>query len=275
MVASAALLVGVYVVFVTTSLGQRAEYVALQAAELRFAGLQGLGLLVLSRLPEIVAVVAVGVFASVTVWRRRWRASMIAVLAFAAANLTTQLLKNVVLVRPVLDNGVPHYTGNSLPSGHTTFAAAAAVALVLVVAPRWRAATAAVGALFSVAVGTATFIEGWHRPADIATAYLVALFWGLAGGAVLAGEEPSRRSRPSGAVRWDGVLRLVGLVALVGACLSYAAAGAPAALVADPPLVSGWYFIGGMLFAAGAGLLSFAVLAGLFRYAGGRSRAAR
>lgn len=285
MVASAALLLVIHHLFVTTSTGQRAEYVAITAAERRFAGLQGPGLGVLQALPEIVAVLAVLVFAAVTVWRRRWLASAIAVASFAAANLTTQLLKKVVLERPELANGVPYLTGNSLPSGHTTFAAAAAVAVFLVVAPRWRPATAALGALFSVAVGTATFVEGWHRPADMAAAYLVAAFWGLAGGyAVLrSGAEwntavwrSEEVPRPKGDPRWDVALWVTGVAAVAGAWLSHEMAGGLDALVADPPRVSGWHFVGGVLFSAGPGLLVFAALSSLFRIEAGRSvRAAR
>ncbi len=279
MVIVAALLVAVYVIFVTTSLGQLAEFVALEAATERFDELQGPALAVLTRLPEIIAAGAVLVFLLVTVWRRRWLASLIAVASFVAANLTTQLLKNVLLVRPHLDNGVPYYTGNSLPSGHATFAAAAVVAVFLVVAPRWRPAMAALGAAFATTVGAATFVEAWHRPADVVAAYLVAAFWGLVAGFVVlrtgaAWNTRSRHSRsaPSftAARGWDVALWLGGLVAVAGAWASYLMAGGAAALRSDPPQVSGWHYLGALLFTIGPGLLVFAGLSTLFRIEAGR-----
>jgi hypothetical protein len=274
-----ALLVLVFQVFVTTSTGQLAEHMALEAATHRLEALHGSTLAVLNRLPEIVGVASVGVFLTLTVWRRRWFASLVAALSFAAANLTTQVLKNWMLVRPELDNGVPYYTGNSLPSGHTTFAAAAVVAVFLMVAPRWRPLTAAVGALFATAVGAGTFVETWHRPADMVAAYLVCAFWALVGGFVILRTEPdwntraprsARHPHPTGHPGWDVALWTAGAVMLIGAWWSFEAAGGTAALTADPGWHSGWRFLSGLLFATGPGLLAFAVLSGFFRWQSGR-----
>ena len=226
-----ALLVALFAAFVTSSTGQLAEYAALEAATRRFASLHGPVTVVLDRLPQIVGVAGAGTFLVLTVWRRRWFASLVAAAGFAGANLTTQLLKNVVLVRPDLDNGVPYYTGNSLPSGHTTFAAAAAVAVFLMVAPRWRPVTAAVGALFATAVGAATFVEGWHRPADMAAAYLVAALWALPAGWVVlrTGRDWNSVDR-AGHPGWDLVLWAGGSVAVAGAVLAFQVAGGAAVL---------------------------------------------
>jgi len=280
-VSAAALLVAVYTVFVTTSTGQLAEHVTVEAADHRLQELRGAGLVILNRLPEIVGAVGVLVFLVVTVWRRRWLASLIAAASFAAANLTTQLLKNVLLVRPELDNGVPCYTGNSLPSGHTTFAAAAAVAVFLVVAPRWRPATAAMGALFSTVVGAGAFIETWHRPADMVAAYLVAAFWGLAGGyAILrTGAEwntltPKSQGipRPAGNPWWEVALWVSGAVLTAGVWGSFLAAGGAAALTAEPQWNSGWHYLGGLLLSTGPGLLVFGALSTFFRLEAGRTQ---
>lgn len=279
MLGSVALLAAVYVVFVTTSTGQLAEHVAMEAAETRLQSLRGPGLVVLRWLPQIVGALAVATFLAVTVWRRRWLASLIAVATFGAANVTTQLLKNVLLVRPELDNGVPYYTGNSLPSGHTTFAAAAAVAVFLVVAPRWRPATAVLGAAFATVVGAGAFVETWHRPADMVAAYLVAASWGLAGGyAILrTGAEwntVERRSRyapsPAGSPLWEVVLWLGGLALTAGVWIAYARVGGVEALTAERPWNSGWHYLGGLLASTGPGLLVFAALATFFRLEAGR-----
>lgn len=269
----------VFRVFVTTQPGQLSEYLALQAATHRLEGLRGSSLTVLNRLPQIVGVAGVVVFLVLTVYRRRWFASLLAALAFGASNLTTQVLKNWVLVRPDLDNGVPYYTGNSLPSGHTTFAAAAVVAVFLMVAPRWRPLTAAVGALFATAVGAGTFVETWHRPADMVAAYLVAAFWGLAAGFVILrtgadwntrGTRSRRHPHPGGHPGWDGALGLAGAVLTAGAWLAFARAGGTAALTPDPDWFSGWHFLSGLLMATGPGLLVFAGLSAFFRWQTGR-----
>lgn len=264
-----ALLVALFAAFVASSTGQLAEYAALEAATRRFASLHGPVAVVLDRLPQIVGVAGAGAFLVLTVWRRRWFASLVAAAGFALANLTTQLLKNVVLVRPDLDNGVPYYTGNSLPSGHTTFAAAAAVAVFLMVAPRWRPVTAAVGALFATAVGAATFVEGWHRPADMAAAYLVAALWALVAGWVVlrTGGDWNTVDR-AGHPGWDLALWAGGLVAVAGVVLAFQAAGGVAAL--GPGRYSGWHFLAGLLFSVGPGLLCFGFLSSFFRWQSGR-----
>lgn len=274
------LLLAMYVVFVTTSTGQVTEYLALEAATQRLPLLRdGVPLGILQRLPQIVGITGVLVFLLVTVWRRRWLASLIAAAAFAGANLSTQLLKDVILVRPDLDNGVPYYTGNSLPSGHATFAAAAAVAVLLVVAPRWRPVTAALGAVFSTAVGAATFVETWHRPADMAAAYLVTAFWALAGGLVVfrTGEDWNTRSRrtgrhpwPAGHPGWEVLLWVAGAAAVAGAWGCFAVAGGAGALTVDAAGDSGWHYAGGLLLATGPGLLVFAFLSTFFRWQSGR-----
>lgn len=274
-----ALLLVVFTAFVGTSTGQLAEYMALESATHRLASLHGSVTVVLVRLPQIVGVVGVAVFLVLTVWRRRWFASLVAAAGFAGANLTTQVLKNVLFVRPVLDNGVPYYTGNSLPSGHTTFAAAAALAVFLMVAPRWRPATAAIGALFATAVGAGTFIEAWHRPADMAAAYLVAAAWALAAGWVIlrtgpgwntVGRPSARHPRPAGHPGWDVALWLGGLLATAGAWLAFQAAGGVAALTPVPDWHSGWHFLAGLLLSVGPGLLVFGFLSTFFRWQAGR-----
>lgn len=279
MVLAAALVAVVFRAFVTTQTGQLIEFQALEAATHRLEGLRGSSLAILYRLPQIVGVAGVGVFLVLTVYRRRWFASLVAALAFGAANLTTQVLKNWLLVRPDLDNGVPYYTGNSLPSGHATFAAAAVVAVFLMVAPRWRPLTAAVGALFATAVGAGTFIETWHRPADMVAAYLVAAFWGLAAGFVilrtgpdwnLRGTASRRYPHPGGHPLWDGLLGLAGAALTAGAWLCFGLSGGTAALTSDPGGLSGWHFLTGLLMATGPGLLVFAGLSGFFRWQTGR-----
>ncbi|MCQ9165102.1 MULTISPECIES: phosphatase PAP2 family protein [unclassified Arthrobacter] len=168
-------LVACYKFFVDSTVGQFMDESALVQAKVaqRFIGLPAAG--VLDLLPATSVVIAVVVVLFVTLARRRWKASGVAVLAMAAANLSTQLIKIGLPDRPFV--GVQTLTLNSLPSGHSTLAASAAAAVFLVVSPRWRPSVAFVGGSYAVVAGVATLINQWHRPADVIAAFFVVAFW--------------------------------------------------------------------------------------------------
>lgn len=115
-------------------------------------------------------VAAIAATMLVALIRRRWSLAVQAAVLVAGANITTQLLKHVVLQRP--DD-----TLNTLPSGHTTVAASVSVALLLVVPRSARPALALVGAAYTGATGVATMVGQWHRPSDVIAAILVVLAW--------------------------------------------------------------------------------------------------
>ncbi|MDG4831759.1 phosphatase PAP2 family protein [Solwaraspora sp. WMMD1047] len=103
----------------------------------------------------------------------------------AGANVTTQVLKYVI-ERP--DFGADPErdgAGNSLPSGHTTVAAAVAVALVLALPRRLRAWGAMLAASYAAITGAATLSAGWHRPSDAMASMLVVGAWAAVAGIVL------------------------------------------------------------------------------------------
>ncbi|MGP9538522.1 phosphatase PAP2 family protein [Brachybacterium sp. AOP43-C2-M15] len=91
------------------------------------------------------------------------------------ANLTTQAVKHLVITREALGPGI-EITPNSFPSGHTTLAATAMIALVLA-GGRARVVLAPVGALWTIAAGIGTLVVGWHRPSDVLGAIAVAAAW--------------------------------------------------------------------------------------------------
>lgn len=91
------------------------------------------------------------------------------------ANLTTQVLKEVLVTREVLGPGID-ITPNSFPSGHTTLAATTMIALVLA-GGRARVVLAPLGALWTAAAGIGTLVVGWHRPSDVIGAIAVAAAW--------------------------------------------------------------------------------------------------
>ncbi|AXJ08421.1 phosphatase PAP2 family protein [Arthrobacter sp. PM3] len=170
-VACVAALAVTYLFFVRTTTGQFIDESALvEAVEL--SGTAGKAATkLLDWLPALSVVIASVVVVFVTVLRRRWAAAGIAIAACVGANLATQLLKDMLPVRPY--RGVETLELNSLPSGHTTMAASAAAAVFLMVSPRWRPLAGYLGGSFAVATGVSTLINQWHRPADVVAAFLV------------------------------------------------------------------------------------------------------
>ncbi|MBM6979759.1 MAG: phosphatase PAP2 family protein [Actinomyces succiniciruminis] len=134
-------------------------------------------------------------------WRGSRRRALWAAGAVVAINISTQVLKYLILWRP--DYGLFRKFGgmNTLPSGHTAVAASAAVALILVTGPRWRGVAAWAGAALAAAMGYSTLVCQWHRPGDVIAALLLATSWGavaIACGA-WADEAGPADSEPTGA----------------------------------------------------------------------------
>ena len=173
-------LISTYLYFVRTTTGQYIDESALveAAAAKRWVGDQVSHFL--DALPVSSVVIGAVIVLIVTIWRRRWLAAGVAVLAMVGANLSTQFLKATLPDRP--DRGVPTLDLNSLPSGHSTLAASSAVAVFLVVSPRWRPFVAFVGGSYAVVSGTSTLINQWHRPADVLAAYLMVGAWSAIAG---------------------------------------------------------------------------------------------
>lgn len=111
---------------------------------------------------------------------------LVAIGILACSNVSTWLLKEVLLTRPDLGlSEIAPATLNSLPSGHATAAFSAVAAVLFVTRRRWRDATATVGAGYAALTGVATMLAGWHRPADSLAAFVVVGAWAGVGAAVL------------------------------------------------------------------------------------------
>jgi len=253
-----ALFVGLYFFFVRTATGQWLDEQAFLGgfAVVGPANARSAGLGWLNRLPEAVGVLcAVGLV--VCAWVRRSLAvPAVAALTAAAAMIATQLLKHGVLDRPGL--GVSEAWANSFPSGHTTAAAAATVALVLAAPARARRTVTVLGALASAATGAATLLMGWHRPSDIAAAFLVSGACGLLGAWVIASLNARRpvppRRRPAHGM-W--ILSILGAgLCLVSLAFALTRLG-PVALDAQDPTA---FFVAGLLAILGSALLVFPAL---------------
>ena len=104
----------------------------------------------LERVLDLISVnallVAVAGILAIALVRGRWAAGLGALAVLASANVSTQVLKQAILVRADLglDERTPA-TLNSLPSGHVTVAVSAVVALVLVLPARLRGPFAVAG----------------------------------------------------------------------------------------------------------------------------------
>ncbi|OAV59197.1 hypothetical protein A6F49_15035 [Enteractinococcus helveticum] len=272
-------LAATYRIFVLSSQGQLVDHAALSSAEVRLQSLHAASVGLLADLPIVVAAIAAVGFLVLTLWRRRWAASLIVALTFAAANFTTQVLK-ILLDRPELANGVPYYTGNSLPSGHVTFATATFAAVFLLVAPRWRSTVGLVGMIFSATVGVATFLDGWHRPADIVAAYLVVGLWTLIGGFIIYRVSAdynviSARSRAKHASLSEILLWLLAVIGIGGAVAILLLTGGLGDLPTHFEQVTPslrWFTFGAMLI-VGAASLVCALLTSFFRWEAGRQAA--
>ncbi|TDD68509.1 phosphatase PAP2 family protein [Jiangella aurantiaca] len=166
--------------FVDTAVGQRIDQVAFRGSGIGRSTLWSGAERVLDVVSVPFVVVVLGAVALIALLRQRWLLALQVIVLVGGANLTTQVLKRVVLDRPRLaDDTGP--LGNSLPSGHTTVAASVAAALVLVVPRRARPAVAIVGAGHTAVTGVSTMVGGWHRPSDVVAAVTVVLAWaGLA-----------------------------------------------------------------------------------------------
>jgi membrane-associated phospholipid phosphatase len=205
---------GVYLLFVRTGVGQRLDMAALAATGtlpdtvVSDAGsvLDAIGISTLAFIAFVI-----GAFA---VMRGRYGLAISAAVVVAGSNLTTQVLKHLVLQRPhLIPSGVLH--PNSYPSGHATVAASLAVAAFLVVPHRLRAPTALAATTFAAGVGVATIVAGWHRPSDVIGAWLVVGAWASATLAVLLAIRGSRTApeRDPWRVRGEVAIATVAVIA--------------------------------------------------------------
>ncbi|MDR0482680.1 MAG: phosphatase PAP2 family protein [Cellulomonadaceae bacterium] len=166
----------VWSVFVNTARGQTLDDMALGGSSHGQATLWPMAQRILEVAPVVLVVVGIAIAVGVPAFRRRWLLMGQLIVFLIGANVTTQVLKDGVFDRPELISG---WTGsNSLPSGHTTVAASAAVALMFALPRRWRPLLAIVGMVWAGATGISTMVGGWHRPSDVVAAMFVVLAWG-------------------------------------------------------------------------------------------------
>jgi membrane-associated phospholipid phosphatase len=123
---------------------------------------------------------------AIALLQRRRRLAGAALIIVIGANVTTQLLKQILLDRTDLLGGLFYPLPNSFPSGHATAVASIAVGLLLVIPPLLRAPVVVLSAVVVAMVGVSTLVTGWHRMADAVGGTFVATSWGAGFAALLA-----------------------------------------------------------------------------------------
>jgi membrane-associated phospholipid phosphatase len=177
--------VAVWRVFVQSEYGQLLDTVALTGNSIGRTRIESLVDTVLKTVSVLSLVVATTTIGFIALIRRRVALAFGAMLLIAGANVTTQVLQQVI-DRPQLGIDPERAAaGNSLPSGHATTAASVAIALILVLPARVRGVAAFLAALVTALVGVATLSAGWHRPSDAVAALLVVGAWACAAGLLI------------------------------------------------------------------------------------------
>lgn len=280
--ASAAAVVALDRVFVTTWAGQRVEDAALDGARYGQGPLWAVAEPVLDVVSVGFVAVALLTAVLIAVVRRRWSLAVQVAVLVGGANLTTQAVKRL-LDRPDLGVGADY--GNTLPSGHTTVAASVSAALLIVVPPRLRPLVAVVGGAYTAATGVSTLVGQWHRPSDVVAAAFVVLAWAaVVCGAMALAPAPSTTTaalaRVDGGDRWWRRTRAT-VVALVVAAVGTGAFAA--VLLARTWAVRGDVptgraelaaYAGGVSGVVAAACLTFAVMLVLRHAAGSRDETA-
>jgi membrane-associated phospholipid phosphatase len=210
---AATLATAVYVLGVHTSLGQRFDNAALLGSHEQHASTRTNDTALLERITADSFAVVLLLLVTLGIARRRPRLGIGVALAAGGAVVTTDLLRRVVLDRPLLVHSDLFYTANTFPSGHTAAAIACALALVVVSPPAWRGLAAVVAGSYAGFTAAAVQTVGWHRPSDAIGAAFLSFAAVTVVAAALARWRPSGSGRGSGHKPAFALLALIWLVA--------------------------------------------------------------
>jgi membrane-associated phospholipid phosphatase len=215
---SAVLFVAVYAFAVHTRWGQRLDA----------AALKGRGVLskhdvhVAARLHTSIDIASLaflgGAIILVALWRGRLYLALGAATIIAGSVTTSEFLKHT-LSRPELgvNDALRHLP--SYPSGHTTIAMSLSISAIFVAPRRFRAPVAALGALFSAAMGCSLVATASHRPSDTIGAVLVVTVWSAVVAALLLRTDPTEPTGPSTPAKRSALLSFSPWMALGGVAL--------------------------------------------------------
>jgi membrane-associated phospholipid phosphatase len=179
----AAAFVGTWAVLLHTGIGERIDVKA-------YEHVSGNSALVAKRIGaralrtiDVGSVVVVLVAVALLGVRRASAARSLAAVAVVVASIGTA---------EALKHGLPHVAGAipggrppTFPSGHTSVAASAGLALVLAAPPLLRMTATVVGAAYAAAIAWAVVALGWHYPSDAVASVFIAGFWTALAAALL------------------------------------------------------------------------------------------
>jgi membrane-associated phospholipid phosphatase len=105
------------------------------------------------------------------------------------AVVTAETLKPLLAVQHAVIDTHHQINAASWPSGHSTAVMSMTLCALLVAPRRWRPTVAAIGGLFTLAVGFSLLTLAWHMPSDVIGGFLLAGLWVSGAVAVLCGVE--------------------------------------------------------------------------------------
>ncbi|WP_024794709.1 phosphatase PAP2 family protein [Tomitella biformata] len=178
-------LVGIYILAVRTTTGQRLENAALRGADQASPGEVSTADTALDHITLYSLAGAIVVIGVIGLLRRKFKLTVIAVSVIVLGQVVTQGLKRFVLPRPDLVDAAAGYAHNSFPSGHTTIAMTVLVAVILVVPFRLRGLAMFVVMSWAVGIGAYTVTAKWHRASDTLGADAIAITLGSLAALVL------------------------------------------------------------------------------------------
>jgi membrane-associated phospholipid phosphatase len=264
-VVCAVLLVVVYLVAVWTRAGQRFEDAVLRGADLAARGgrhgaaatLDRISVATLDKISELSLGAAVAGVLAIGLLRRRPALALAGAGVIVGSVLTAVILRNVVLLRPVLLHAGERREDQSFPSGHTTIAMAVMCGLVMVVPYRLRGGVVLLISLWAAGVGAATVTASWHRPSDTIGGDLIVLIYACAAIALLARNgSASRRASRARVGRMTLVALGTGAVVAAAVLNDVTAALGPVGAAFDSALAAGR-----AIALAGGALVAVAILA--------------
>ncbi|PWH07013.1 phosphatidic acid phosphatase [Brachybacterium endophyticum] len=156
--------------------GQRLDQLILSAAQNDTSPIADAVFPVLNTVTVPVVLILLALAAIFALARRRPSLLLQILVIVAGANITVQVVKDVVVTRTALAKDID-VTPNSFPSGHTALAISVALALILVCPARIRGLVTVLGTAWVAAAGVGTIAGGWHRPSDVLGALLVTGAW--------------------------------------------------------------------------------------------------
>ncbi len=232
------LLVVVYLLAVWTVPGQRFEDAVLEGAQRVAGGRQEeAALAALGTISRYSLAGAVLLVCAVALVRRRPLLAVAGTAVIAGSVVTTEVLRHLVLLRPILLPSGVRRDDQSFPSGHTAVAMSVMCALVLVIPHRFRWVVVLPTSAWATAVGASTVTANWHRPSDTIGSDLIVLAYACAAVAFLARVGATREAEPLGPLGRVAMRLLIGLHvtgAVAGLAVAVLAAlggdGDPAAL---------------------------------------------